>query len=144
MTEPAARDLILVVAAAILSGERCLVGQRRRGDSLGGMWEFPGGKVELEESLEAAIHREIAEELATEIRILSYLGEEIITRPDRDIRLCIFLTELAGPEPQPIEHEALRWLGAGEFEHLPLAPADRFAIPQVELELRARRFARRS
>lgn len=76
--------MINVVAAVIKSEEgKILIAQRNLKKSQGGLWEFSGGKIEQNESREAAIIREIKEELTIDINVENYIGEKIFNYPDR-------------------------------------------------------------
>ena len=121
-----------VVCAIVRREGRILVARRPPGKRLGGLWEFPGGKVEDGEQPEAALHRELAEELGCAVAVLESgpaVGHEYEWGR---IRLHPFVCELAGPdEPFAHEHTALRWVGMEELLalELELAPAD---VPVVK------------
>ena len=105
-----ARPVIKVVAAVIERDGRILVGQRRKSDSHGLKWEFPGGKVERGEAPSAALARELEEELGIQARI----GPEIVRYsheyPKRATILLIFFSvwEFSG-EPQSLAFERIVW-----------------------------------
>jgi 8-oxo-dGTP diphosphatase len=104
------RPIIKVVAAVIEQGGRILVGQRRKSDSHGLKWEFPGGKVERGEAPAAALARELEEELG----IQAHVGREIVRYsheyPKRATILLIFfsVTRFSG-EPQSLAFEKIVW-----------------------------------
>ena len=100
-----------VVAGVVRRDDgRILITQRMADDTLGGYWEFPGGKVEPGEELRAALKRELLEEVGLETEI----GEEIhqITHPypDRDVRLYFYAVRILSGEPQKLEVADLRWV----------------------------------
>src|SRR6476659_7756201 len=105
-----ARPVIKVVAAVIERNGQILVGQRRKSDSHGLKWEFPGGKVEKGEAPAAALARELEEELGIQARV----GREIVRyfneNPKRAKILLIFysVTEFSG-EPQSLAFESIVW-----------------------------------
>ena len=104
------KAVIKVVAAVIERDGKVLVGQRKRGDSHGLKWEFPGGKVEAGEVPKAALARELTEELG----ITAIVGSEIVRYehryPGRTSILLIFyrVTEFTG-EPQSYAFEQITW-----------------------------------
>lgn len=89
----------------------------------GGLWEFPGGKLEEGESLLDAAVREMDEELAV---VAVAVGDVVYVRHDAGSPFVIEFAPVAvDGEPQPLEHEAIRWVTAAGAAVLPLAPADR-------------------
>ncbi|HEX7740732.1 MAG TPA: (deoxy)nucleoside triphosphate pyrophosphohydrolase [Marmoricola sp.] len=124
-----------VVGAVIVREGKILCARRGPGTKLGGMWEFPGGKVEAGESPRAALVREIREELECVIRV----GAEITTTTHEyafgTIVLTTFWCDLEQGEPIPGEHSELRWLLPADLDQLEWAPAD---VPAVEI-IRTRR-----
>ena len=114
---------VKVVAAIICADGRVLATQRGHGEQAGG-WEFPGGKVEPGETPEAAVVREIDEELATAIVV-----ERLVTRVIHDygsfvLDMDCFLCTLDGGEPTLLEHRAARWLDAAHLDDVAWLPAD--------------------
>ena len=120
---------IRVVAAVIAREDRLLVCQRPLHKRHGGLWEFPGGKSEAGESDEAAVRRELLEELAVEAVAV---GGELAIFADEGSEFAIaFLpVEIAG-EPKALEHNAIRWATPSELLQMPLAPSDRRFVQQV-------------
>ncbi len=112
-----------VVAAVIVRGGRYLIGRRPEGKRHGGMWEFPGGKMEPGEDVEAAIRRELDEELG--LRLLSVDPTVRFEQVDSDgrFRILFYDVEVEG-QPEAREHSALRWATAEEMEGMELAPTD--------------------
>lgn len=115
-----------VVCAIIVRDERIMLAQRPPGKKLGGLWEFPGGKVEAGESAEAALHRELCEELGCTVRITKTLPPYVHAYPWGSIELIPFVCELAAesPEPHTHEHTALAWVECAQLNAYELAPAD--------------------
>lgn len=121
---------INVVGAVIVDPEGTILCARRGPGSLPGMWEFPGGKIEADETPRQALAREIDEELACEIEV----GEEVTTTTyDYDfgiVTLTTFYCRLVSGTPKLTDHSEVRWLKPGELDSLDWAPAD---VPAVEL-----------
>jgi len=111
-----------VVAAVICRHGRYLVARRPEHKHHGGLWEFPGGKLEPGETSAAALARELAEELGLQ---LLTRGALLYTDQAPDERLTIeFIEATVRGEPEPREHTALAWHSIDELAALDLAPAD--------------------
>ena len=91
---------------------------------LGGMWEFPGGKVEPGESAESALVRELLEELAVQVEVGAALSPVICNYGDRTIRLLPFRCRIIAGELRAVEHEQLTWCLPENFNGLTWAAAD--------------------
>ncbi|EMR01260.1 (deoxy)nucleoside triphosphate pyrophosphohydrolase [Cesiribacter andamanensis] len=124
-----------VACALIEHNGRVLVAQRGLHKSEGGLWEFPGGKLEPGESPEACIVREIAEELSLQISPYARLAPAIHVYPGKSIRLIPLLCRLHGGKLQLHEHAACQWLLPQELPALAWCPAD---VPIVEEYIRMR------
>ena len=114
---------IRVIAAVVTRGDQLLVCQRPPHKRHGGLWEFPGGKVEPGESDEAAARRELREELAVEVHGAAEADFEIAD-PESPFLIAFVPVRITG-EPVCHEHTALHWAIPGELARLPLAPGDR-------------------
>lgn len=114
----------IVVAAAVIERDgRYLVTRRQEGVHLAGYWEFPGGKCGPDESLDACMRRELAEEL----RVTATVGAEILTTTfDYDARSVElhFLRCAIDGEPAPQQGQEVRWVPVDELDSLPFPPAD--------------------
>ena len=116
-------EKIRVVAAVIERNGRYLVCRRPDHKRHGGLWEFPGGKLEPGESLQAAIHRELAEELG--VGVLSCGGQLFaIEDPGSNFVIEFHPVAIAG-EPLGLEHSALAWVAVIDLLSMDLAPSDR-------------------
>jgi 8-oxo-dGTP diphosphatase len=117
--------MINVVCAVIRDADgRLLVCQRPEGKALQGKWEFPGGKVEPGEVPELALRREVAEELACEVRVGRALAAVEHHYPECSIRLLPFLCTLRSGEPSAVEHSEVRWVTLSQCTTLDWAEAD--------------------
>lgn len=125
-------EMINVVAAVIKNEEgKILIAQRNLKKSQGGLWEFPGGKIEVGESREAAIIREIKEELAIDIDVVGYVGERLFNYPDKDVNLIALDCVIVGGDIRLLEHEDAKWVGLNELERFEFAPADMFIVERL-------------
>ncbi|HMO21788.1 MAG TPA: NUDIX domain-containing protein [Candidatus Melainabacteria bacterium] len=112
-----------VLAAVIERSGRFLLCRRPEHKNHGGLFEFPGGKLEVGECLADAARRELKEELALEVLDV---GAVLFSALDKSSGLTICFTPVsAAGEPQLIEHSELRWVESCEVVGLPLAPSDR-------------------
>jgi 8-oxo-dGTP diphosphatase len=122
---------IEVVAALIREGDKILATQRGYGEYKD-FWEFPGGKIEPGETPEAALKREIKEELATEIEINEYVGTVDYDYPDFHITLLLYLCTMVSGNLELLEHESAKWLLASELDSVSWLPADLEIIPKLK------------
>ena len=99
------------------------MGRRLEGTHLAGLWEFPGGKVHHGETHEAALQREIDEELGTNLTGVRHIFSATHTYPDRTVELHFFRGALAR-EPVARLGQQLRWVAREEFESLSFPAAD--------------------
>lgn len=124
------KKIINVVAAAIEQDGKIFCAQRPEGKSLGGFWEFPGGKLEIGESPEQALTREIKEELNSEIEIVSYINEASYDYDFGTVVMKTYHAKLISGNLELLEHQNSTWLAPNELHTLNWAPVDR---PAVEL-----------
>ena len=116
--------MTIVVTAAIIERDgRWLMARRLKGTHLEGLWEFPGGKIESGESLEACLARELHEELGVPCRVGRLRLATTHDYPGRRVELHFFDCELDG-EPRALLGQELRWVGPSELASLPLPEAD--------------------
>ncbi|MDO4759085.1 MAG: (deoxy)nucleoside triphosphate pyrophosphohydrolase [Rikenellaceae bacterium] len=116
------------VVAAILQREDSYFATQRGYGAMEGMWEFPGGKIEPGEHPEAALHRELQEELGIEIAIEEHLCTTDYDYPDFHLTLRCYLCRIAAGKIELREHKAARWLRAEELDEVAWLPADKEAI----------------
>lgn len=114
---------IVVAAAVIRRGDAYLVTRRQAGVHLEGYWEFPGGKCEPAETLEACLTREIREELDADVSVGAEVFAVAHEYPERVVELRFFECELKG-EPRPLLGQEMRWVDRRDLESLEFPPAD--------------------
>ena len=121
--------MINVVAAIIRNDEdKILIAQRNLHKSQGGLWEFPGGKIEDHETREEALIREIKEELDMDIEVEGYFDELSYEYPGKTIDLIAFNCRIIGDKYTVLEHEQVAWITKEEFKDYEFAPADQHFI----------------
>lgn len=117
--------MIEVVCAVIEDGAgRVLACRRGSAMSMAGKWEFPGGKLEPGEPVREALARELREELGVELAVGEQWAAVEHDYGTLAIRLMPFRCRISRGQPQPHEHDELRWLTAEQTRHLDWAAAD--------------------
>ena len=116
-------DRVVVTAAVVEIDGRFLVTQRQQGVHLEGLWEFPGGKCDRDETLKDGLARELLEELDVPSRIGAELFATTHAYPERTVELHFFRCELLG-EPRPQLGQEMRWVSREELATLEFPPAD--------------------
>ncbi len=129
--------VVHVVGAAIVEAGKVLLTRRGERMSMAGKWEFPGGKLEAGESPQAALAREVSEELGLEVAVGERLGRGTSLHDGRRIELEVFVAQRLGGELRLVEHEEHGWFGAGEIAALDWPEADLPVLPALERLLRA-------
>jgi 8-oxo-dGTP diphosphatase len=115
----------LVVGAALIHEGRVLAARRSYPPETAGRWEFPGGKVEDGESPDAALVRELEEELGCRVDVTGWLEPKVLIRPGLVLRVATAQLLDGEPGPRESEHDELRWLTAQELDHVDWLDADR-------------------
>jgi 8-oxo-dGTP diphosphatase len=126
--------LVLVAAVALIDPDcRVLIAQRTEGKTLGGLWEFPGGKVEMDERPEAALIRELHEELGISVEeaCLAPLTFASFPYPDFHLLMPLYVCRRWNGFLAAREHQALKWVPSSELCAYPMPPADAPLIPAL-------------
>lgn len=124
---PTGLPRLLVVAVALVDIDgRVLLAQRPAGKSLAGLWEFPGGKVKEGETPEAALVRELKEELAIDITESCLAPFTFASHAYETFHLLmpLYLCRIWKGTPAPMEGQALRWVRPLDMRQYPMPPAD--------------------
>jgi 8-oxo-dGTP diphosphatase len=121
------------VVAAVLSdlAGRVLIAQRPPGKHMAGYWEFPGGKLVPGESAEAALSRELSEELGVQLLRCHPLLRLQHEYEDRVVELEVFIADEYRGMPTGVEGQALKWVSPGELAREALLPADRPIVEAI-------------
>ena len=113
-----------VSAALIFRSGKLLITRRHSAAHLGGLWEFPGGKREPDETFEQCLVREIREELGVEISVGKLFDSVIHAYPEKTVRLKFFVCWLERGEPQMLGCAAFKWISAAELDKYQFPAAD--------------------
>lgn len=120
------------VAAIVMREGRVLVARRVFGGPLGGLWEFPGGKLEEGENEASALVREFEEEFGARLAAVRSLGETTFLHNGRNRRLEAWLAELPESEMLQLrEHQACDWVDWSTLQSLDLADSDHKLLPII-------------
>ena len=122
-----AKKIIKVAGVAIIDQDKnkVLAGKRNADRLVGGMWKFPGGKIEKGETPQEVAKRELKEEFHDKVQIGSQLGETVSYEYDFGIvKLTVFFAKLLTNNFDLVAHSEVEWLSADEVQKLNWAPAD--------------------
>ncbi len=130
-----ARRLVLVAAVALIDADgRVLLAQRPAHKQLGGLWEFPGGKLHEGETPEAALVRELKEELGIDVptRCLAPLTFASHSYETFHLLMPLYACRNWEGEPEPLEGQRLAWVRKDRLRDYPMPPADLPLIPILQ------------
>jgi 8-oxo-dGTP diphosphatase len=127
------KNQIDVAAALIFCEGKLLIAQRHANAHLGGLWEFPGGKREANETFEECLIREIREELGVKISVGELFEEITHAYPDKTVHLKFFICELLHGEPQSLGCAAFKWIGQSELGDNKFPSADAHLLQKLRL-----------
>ena len=113
-----------VVCGIIYKKEKIFICRRKPEKSLGGYWEFPGGKVEADENPEDALKRELHEELAMQVKVERYFGTSFYDYPEFSIELIAYVCTLHDDHFTLTDHDAFEWVAPADLLKWKLSPAD--------------------
>jgi 8-oxo-dGTP diphosphatase len=132
MSEVKSRRILLVAACALVDSDgRVLLAQRPEGKQLAGLWEFPGGKVELGETPEETLIRELQEEIGitTKVACLAPLTFASHTYDDFHLLMPLYVCRRFEGIARGLEGQALKWVRPKDMRDYPMPPADEPLIP---------------
>lgn len=116
--------LIQVAAGLVFRDGKLLITRRRSRDHLGGLWEFPGGKREKNESFEGCLERELMEELGILVEIKEEIDSITHRYPEKEVHLKFYRCKWLRNEPQAFECEAIEWVVMRELGKYAFPAAD--------------------
>ena len=124
MSSTPARKRVRVVAGVLMRDELFLIARRKPGKSLAGFWEFPGGKLEANESPEQALVRELKEEFSIDVSVGDYIGSAEHDYEHISIELIAYQAFISEGEFELTDHDAIEWVTKAQALNYELAPAD--------------------
>ena len=116
---------LLVTAAIIVKDEKIFAARRAANKHLAGYWEFPGGKLESNESPEQCLARELYEEFGLKVSIGDFFMESIHAYDEKLVRLLAYWVPFIGTIDEMNDHDETRWMDPHSLQTLNWAPADR-------------------
>jgi 8-oxo-dGTP diphosphatase len=116
--------MIEVTAAILAHAGRVLIARRRAGARRGGLWEFPGGKIQVGETPEQCLQREIQEELGVDIAVGEFFGESVYDYPDQSVHILAYCCCWAHGPIVLNDHAEVAWVDTGELDRFDFCPAD--------------------
>ncbi len=135
MMEPpgkADRPSVMKVTAAVIEKDGLVLIARRKSEGgHGGLWEFPGGKIEPGETPEEALKRELGEEFGVAADVGDFLGSFHHENSGTTIELLVYRTHLPDGEPRPIDHEEIRWVAPEDMDESLFTGPDRPVIRRL-------------
>ncbi len=118
-------SIIQVAAGIIWKQDKFLLTKRPAGSHLGGLWEFPGGKIKTGENPADALIREVKEEIGINIEVKYEFIRVYHEYPEKNVELIVFQAKLEDGDPQLIEIADFRWISPGEIGNFELPDADK-------------------
>ena len=125
------RRVIDVAAGLIFRDGKLLITQRHINAHLGGLWEFPGGKLECDETFESCLARELREELGIEVAVRELIETVEHEYPEKRVRLKFFHCEWLANEPQALDCPAFKWITRDELASYQFPAADARLIERL-------------
>ncbi|MBN2595316.1 (deoxy)nucleoside triphosphate pyrophosphohydrolase [Labilibaculum sp.] len=126
---------IKVTAAIIIKNGKVFIAQRSKDDELSGKWEFPGGKIESDETPQECLRRELFEEFGIETKVLDYFGDSIFDYGNKPIHLLSYFAEHLSGELILKVHQNYKWIEFSELDQINWAAADIELAKQLKQKL---------
>ncbi len=113
-----------VIAGLLIKDGLCLIAKRREGDSLANLWEFPGGKLEVGETHQECLRREMMEEFQIDVEVGSFFAENIYNYEFGIFRLFLYWMSWHGDMLSPTVHDDIAWVNQHTILNYEFVPAD--------------------
>jgi 8-oxo-dGTP diphosphatase len=129
-------DAIEVAAGLVFRDRRLLITQRRLQDHLGGLWEFPGGKREQNETFEKCVRRELLEELGIQVEVRELFGSVTYAYPEKSVHLKFYRCVWRRHEPRTLGCHAFAWVTVSQLAQYTFPPADEQVLEKLRASTR--------
>lgn len=128
---------VIVVAGVLFEGARVLLTQRKKGTHLEGLWEFPGGKIDVDEDPRDALARELREEVGIEVEVGAPVEITSFRYPEKRVLLLFFevVRRPGSPEPRIVDVADLLWATREDLDRLQFPAADVAVVERVKARL---------
>jgi 8-oxo-dGTP diphosphatase len=123
--------IIKVVCGIIWKDDKVFIARRKQGKSLAGFWEFPGGKPELNETLEQALVRELDEELGMKVNVSFAFGNNVHHYETFSIELIAFVCSFISTNNTSIDHDKVAFVTPEDLSNYQIAPADIYFVNKL-------------
>jgi 8-oxo-dGTP diphosphatase len=124
--------MINVTAGILIKDAEVLIAKRKTAARLAGKWEFPGGKIERDETPEACLHRELEEELGIDATVGDYMGESIYPYDFGTVRILFYRVFWNGEPIVSREHQEVQWVPFNELNRYDFVPADLAFVEKIQ------------
>ena len=127
-------DIVKVTAAILVKDNKIIIAKRGPNDRLANKWEFPGGKVEINETPEQCLKREMKEEFDIDVSVGEYLGSSIYYYDHISIELMAYRTYWENGEIHLNDHNEFKWISLEQLAEFDFAPADLIFVEKLQNE----------
>lgn len=121
-----------VTAAILIQDSKVLIGQRKIGKQMGGLWEFPGGKLEEGETPQECLAREMQEEFGIEVNVGEFFEESVYHYETGTIRLLAYRVQWQSGDMNPTDHQDFRWVSFEDLSTYAFVPADKPFVAKLQ------------
>jgi 8-oxo-dGTP diphosphatase len=125
-------DIVKVTAAILVKDNKIIIAKRGPDDHLADKWEFPGGKIEIHETPEQCLKREMKEEFDIDVSVGEYLGSSIYHYDHMCIELLAYRTYWEGGEIDLKDHDAFKWISLEQLAEFDFAAADQVFVEKLK------------
>jgi 8-oxo-dGTP diphosphatase len=132
MNNTALSDIVKVTAAILVKDNKIIIAKRGSNDRLANKWEFPGGKIEINETPEQCLKREMKEEFDIDVSVGEYLGSSIYHYDHISIELLAYRAYWENGEIDLKDHDDFKWISLEQLSEFDFAPADLVFVEKLQ------------